>query len=229
MIEEEENKRNEMRVILLQKELNEVLRVRIKPYLKDGSDMEKVSSMIKRTIDVIALKKIDKSFMEGEFSDVDRNLYQKKAKNFWLISGFSATVAVMILVSIPSIKRFAIETGRDIATEEIKQTNERIIKVKAANDLNKKYVPEKQDKYLSTYTDRVLYTRDYVPIELFEEYRKKWILELQEYFLVKLKLTENSMVPFIAQESSLIKELQLEMKKINGHFVDQGIARMRGD
>ena len=225
-MEEEENKRNQLKAARLQKELSEVLRVRIRPYLRDDVHLAKVSSMINKSVDVIALGKMDDSFIEDEHG-VDPGLHRKKAKNFWLLSGLSFVTVVVLLVFLPTFREVALQTGRDIAAEEDKKTRKKIVDAKVRNDLSKEFQPDKVDKFLETYTDCVLYTRDYVAIELFKEYRQKWILELQNYFTEKLKLSENHLVPFIAQESNLIRELDEAMKKINGHFVDEGIARMR--
>ena len=225
-IEQEENRRNQLKAMRFQKELNEVLRVRIRPYLKDQDNLDRVSAMFDKSINVITLGKIEDDFIEDEY-DVNSDLHQKKAKNFWLVSGLSVLTAVTLLVFLPTFREVALETGRGIATEDAKETQKKIIKARTRNDLSKEFRPNKVSEFLGTYTDRVLYTRDYVAIELSKEYRQKWILELQNYFTEKLKLSENGLVPFIAQESNLIRELDGAMKKINGHFVDKGIARMR--
>ena len=227
LLEQEEKNRNHLRAVRLQKELNEVLRVRIKPYLKNDGDLNSVSSMIKKTIDFIALEKIDEGFIEDEHDNTNVRFYRKKAGRFWLASGLSALAVVVFFIFLPTFKKTVIQTGRSIAAEDVKQTRKKIIKAKAANDFSKQFQPDKVDRFFGTYTDRVLYTRDYVAIELFREYRQKWILELQDYFTEKLKISENHLVPFIAQESNLIRELDEAMGKVNGHFVDKGIDRMR--
>ncbi len=225
-LEEEEKRRNELKAMRLKKELNEVLRVRIRSYLKDGDHLDRVFSIIDKTINVIALGKMDDIFIEDEY-DTQPHFYEKEARKFWLVSGLSALAVVMFFLFLPTFRKMAFETGRNIATEEAMETRQKITNARARNDFSKEFRPDKVDKFFGTYTDRVLYTRDYVAIELFGKYRQKWILELQNYFTEKLKLSENSLVPFIAQESNLIRELDEAMKKINGHFVGNGIARMR--
>lgn len=92
-----------------------------------------------------------------------------------------------------------------------------------------KFNPEKVDTYKPSYTERVLYTRNYVEVELNSEYREKWILSLNKFFVDDLKLSENSIIVFIAKESTLIKRLDDEMAKINPEFEKEGIARMKAD
>lgn len=104
---------------------------------------------------------------------------------------------------------------------------QKIADKKKENDLSKIFTPDKTQDYQSTYTERVLYTESYVEIELSKGYREKWILELQDYFVHKLRLDENTLVPFIASEANLVHDLNEEMKKINGNFVDLGVSRMR--
>lgn len=226
--EKDEAQRTHVRVMKLKKELNDVLRARISPFLKSSDHLEKVSTIIGKSVNAIMLDEIDDDFIANEnYSDIDPSLQQEKNKKFFMAAGAGVVVLIIFFVLLPTFKEAAVEQSRQIANEMKKADEEQIARTKAQNDLRKEFNPEKVDEFKSSYTDRVLYTQDYVKIELNQEYREEWILDLQDFFVDELRLSENALVPFISQEANLIMELDQEMKKINGNFEDQGITRMR--
>ncbi len=225
--EEEEGERNRKRVLVLRKELNDVLRARITPFLKDTEQIDKVGGILGKTINAIMLDDVDSDILDTEnFSDIDPSQDQKNVKKFYIFSGAGLAGIVLLFMLMPTIEQLFKDSGRNIAAQVAKDTKEQIEKVKQENDLSKEFHPEKVPEFKDSYTERVLYTEDYVDVELNKAYREQWILELQEFFIHELRLDENNLVPFIAHEANLIRELDSEMKKINGNFVDQGVERM---
>jgi hypothetical protein len=68
--------------------------------------------------------------------------------------------------------------------------------------------PQMTESYKPTYTENVLYTRDYVTFKLDSDRQAKWIKDLNKYFIDDLHLNENTIVKFISIESSLITQLK---------------------
>ena len=225
-MEEEENKRNRLRAECLQKELAEVLRVRIQPHLRNEESLNQVSAIIDESVSAVILGKIDNDSIEDKY-DVNSDLYKKKVGNFWKLSGLAFVTVAVFFVFLPTFKDITLQTERDIATQDAGEVGKKTVGTKTGNNFNKEFQPDKVNKFLGNYTDRVLYTRDYVAIELFEEYREKWSLELRNYFSETLGFGENYLSLFIAGEFILIRELDEAMKKIDNHSADKGIARMR--
>ncbi len=223
-----EKERTQNRAAVLKKELGDVLRARISPFLKEPAHVDRVHEIIGKSINAVLLDQVDETdFSDLNFSDFDPTLQQNKVKKFWISTGAALMLAFLFLVYLPKFKNMAVETTRTIAAEADKNEEIQLEQVRKENELKKEFKPEKTDQYYSSYTERVLYTRDYVKIELKKEFREKWILSLQDYFVHGLRLNENNLVPFIAQEANLIRELDEMMAKINGQFAEEGIQRMR--
>lgn len=223
----EEEERNRIRVLRLRKDLNEVVRARITPFLKDPSNMEKVSHMIGKSINAILLDEVEDEIFDAEnYSDIDPTLQQAQVKKFYSMAIAAAVVAIGLMIFWSDIKDYAKDSGRSIATDLEKQDQAQIEKAKKQHDLSAAFNPEMKDEYLDSYTDRVLYTKDYLKLENDPGFKEQWRIELEEFFVDKLRLTETQMVPFVAREAALIKEMSEARKKINGNFVDQGRKRM---
>lgn len=226
--EQAERDRNQLRSTRLKKELSDVLKARISPFLKDQGQVERVQAIIGKSINAILLDEVDENdIVDVNLSDFDPTHQQNKVKKFWISTAVGLVGLVIFVQLLPSIRRNLMETGRSIAVESEKKTIEKIEKTKKENDLWKDFKPEKTTDYKDTYVDRVIYMQDYVEIELSREYREKWIIALQDFFVHELRLSENNLVPFIAQEANVVRELEEARKKINGNFAEEGIKRMR--
>ncbi len=224
--DEEESERSRKRSLLLRKDLKDVLRARILPFLKDSIEITRVESIFEKTIDAIMLDEV-LDLESEDFSGIDPSIEQKNVKKFYTLSAAVTLGFIILLTLAPTFQRLFFDSGRSIAAHEEKLTKQKIEKAKKENDLSKEYHPQKVLDFKETYVDRVLFTQDYVKIELDKNYREKWILDLQEFFVHKLRLDENNLVPFIAHEANLIRELDSQLSKINGNFVEAGIDRMR--
>lgn len=224
----EDEQRKQIQAMRLRKDLGEVVRARLSPFLKDSNNMQRVAEIVNKSIDSVLLDEIDEDFKNTEnYSDFDPRQAQEKVKKFWVGAvGAGATLLVLFFL-MPTFKKAAVESGRSLATHVEEGTQKAIEKVQKENDLSKIFNPEQTSEYKATYTERVVYTQAYVATELNPEFREQWILELQDYFVHSLRLDENNLVPFIALEANLIRELDEERQKINGHFVEEGLVRMR--
>lgn len=90
-----------------------------------------------------------------------------------------------------------------------------------------KYVPESRFEYQKTYTENVLHYDNYLRNFSSEDFHKNRLTELSKFFFEDLKLSENVIPPFIAEEKILIRELMEMRSKINPRFEKEGISRMR--
>ncbi len=226
--EKEELERNRIRVLKIRKDLNEVLRARIVPFLKDQSQVEKISQMMTKSVNAILLDEVDDEIFDAEnYSDIDPTLQQKRVMKFYLAAGAGALALVLLLIFAPTIEKMAKDSGRDIANQIEEEDKKQIEATQKANDLSAEFKPEMVGTYLPTYTERVMYMENYLTLENDIGFKGQWHLELEEFFVDKLRLTENDMVPFVAREAALLKELGEARNNINGNFVEEGKKRLQ--
>ncbi len=226
-LEKDELEKNRLRVLRLRKDLNEVLRARIVPYLKDPAQVEKISNVMNKSVNAILLDEVDdESFDAENYSDIDPTLQQNKVKKFYIAAGASVGLLVLLFIFAPTLEQLAKDSGRDIATQIEKEDQKQIEAAQKANDLSAEFNPEMVDEFLPTYTERVMYMKGYLRLENDPGFKGQWHVELEEFFVDKLRLTETDMVPFVAREAALITELGEARKKINGNFVEEGRKRL---
>ncbi|NQZ01745.1 MAG: hypothetical protein HRT45_13875, partial [Bdellovibrionales bacterium] len=140
---------------------------------------------------------------------------------FWKKSTIIAA-SLFLIVGLPSAYRaFKVQT-KEMASIQQETANEIYRQKMEEKARNKpKFEPEMKQLYYGSYTDRVLYTQKYIDNELDPKYREQWILDLDQFFVSELGLSENVIITFIAKESSLIKELRDSRKAINPQFVKE--------
>lgn len=153
--------------------------------------------------------------------------HREKVKVFWKRTAMAATLGLAALISFPYLKKGATMGLEKIAEHNNKANEERVTKLKEEAKKSRTFVPEKKDEYLDSYTDRVLYTTNYVENELLKSYREEWFLNLDTFFVEELILSDEAIVTFISKETNLIKELELVRDGINPQFKEEGFKRMR--
>jgi len=156
----------------------------------------------------------------------DPALKEKKKKLFKRTAAFAALGLFALMLS-PYISKSVKEKAQQIAKNSIEASKERVLKFEEDRNKLKTFVPPKRDEYLATYTDRVLYTTNYVENELSKEYREEWFLSLDTFFVEDLILSDETIVTFISKETNLIKDLRSMRENINAQFLDESIARMK--
>ena len=90
-----------------------------------------------------------------------------------------------------------------------------------------KFEAEVKNSYQDTYAENVLHFQKYNESFLDQQWQDKRLSDLNNYFFDELKLDENVVVRFIAEEKILIRELLELRNKINPRFVQEGITRMK--
>jgi hypothetical protein len=151
---------------------------------------------------------------------------EKKKKLFKKQMAFAA-LGVFALMLSPYISKSFKEKAQQVAESNTKATKERVAKFEEEREKLTAFVPVQINEYLETYTDRVLYTPDYVKNELSSEYREEWFLNLDTFFVEELILSDEAIVTFISKETNLIKDLQTLREGINAQFIEKGVERMQ--
>ena len=94
---------------------------------------------------------------------------------------------------------------------------------------NKKipFEPETIQKFHQSYTDNVLYTKDYTKLEIEGKSRDAWNVRLNRWALRSLDMSNEAVVNFLAKEVALTKKLAQMKDDIDGKNPEKGIEKMR--
>ncbi len=90
-----------------------------------------------------------------------------------------------------------------------------------------RFKPVMNDDYRGTYTDNVIYKNRYSAMKLDPGIQDSWALNLNDFFLQELRLSEDNMVRFIGLETALVKKLATLRESLDSKYYEEGIARMR--
>jgi hypothetical protein len=146
----------------------------------------------------------------------------KKAKR--KRAGIAAATAATI---VAGSYLFSAEISRIFATESASSASVAADQILREKRRKEKFEPPQIDVYQQTYADNVLYMKDYVVAKTDADFQKKWILDLNQLFVNKLGLSENTIVDFSSAEAGLVRELEALKEKADARTKDETIAKMR--
>ncbi len=106
---------------------------------------------------------------------------------------------------------------------------EQIVAERRARDLasQKKFNPPLTDELGRTYSDSVLYTRNYAALKKDPVNFKRWSLELEKFMFNELGLPETVATSYVSLEMTMIDNLIIQRAAINPAYEKEGIARLR--
>jgi len=90
-----------------------------------------------------------------------------------------------------------------------------------------RFKPQMNEEYRNTYTDNIVFNLNYLNLKMDEKIQNQWALNLNDFFLKKLRLSEEDMVRFIGLESAMIKRLVTLRDAIDARSLEEGMQRMR--
>lgn len=185
-----------------------------------------------------SLKKVPQNILIGKMSRSDGidEKYQynpeasRRVKNYWRRVLISISLGI-ILLTINYINPNLYRGIRD-AVFSYFSTNESasaiyIKKMKEKRENIPKFIPMQDAIIKPTYTDSVIYTKDYKDLLLSDHFQKKWVIELNKFFVYELDITDRTIVEFIPKEKMLVLELEELKKAIKPPDIDQMINSMR--
>ncbi|MCB0414973.1 MAG: FHA domain-containing protein [Bdellovibrionales bacterium] len=191
---------------------------------------------ITKEINDIVSKVLDKDYVnEGREK---RNLFfsadeftRQKEKKWWLWFAAKSILAgglgILLLTNlwvVPAAFKAvygAITTNQSASdiflSEHIKAINSR-----------PKFSPVQDDKFKDNYTDNIIYTSGYREKMTDEDgYKKRWINELNAFFVDDLELEHNLIVDFITIENNLVQSLIYKRDQIKLDRSEKQISEMR--
>jgi len=150
-----------------------------------------------------------------------------RVKKYWKRTAMTLAIGAVALYLSPYFFGFVKEQAVVIVENNDAQSKQIIKDIEEKRKVERTFVPVKKDEYFDSYTQRVVYTTDYVENELKGSYREDWFLNLDTFFVEDLILSDEAIVTFISKETNLIKKLTSIRDDINPKFVDEGITRMQ--
>ena len=145
----------------------------------------------------------------------DRNVTPSFMKKAWFRVGVTAAIVA---------GGFYLYRESNQAVEKQQQFTEALI---AQQKEDARFKPVMTDEYRGTYTDNVIYKTRYTEMKSDSGIQDQWALNLNEFFLKDLRLSEDNMVRFIGIEAALIKKLATLRESLDSKYYEEGIARMR--
>lgn len=159
---------------------------------------------------------------DSAMGDKKKQLISERKKERWTFSGMGLVFGALLLLLGQSLW-VKVKTNksplRQIAQEEA-QSQQRDLE---ARRFNPPQVAELKD----TYTDSVLYTRDFVSIYLEPAYQKRWFAAAGSYLMKTWRLDEDHSIQTLSTAAALVKNLYERRQKIHPDFVTEGVAKMR--
>jgi pSer/pThr/pTyr-binding forkhead associated (FHA) protein len=91
----------------------------------------------------------------------------------------------------------------------------------------RKFNPPQAEEVKDTYTDSVIYTRNFSEIYADQDYQQRLYKATAQYLLKTWRIDEDRSLQVLAASSALVKELQDRRTKIHPDFIKDGLDKMR--
>lgn len=92
----------------------------------------------------------------------------------------------------------------------------------------RKFNPPQTEELKDSYTDAVIYTRNFVDIYLDNEFQKKLYKATASYLLKTWRIDEDRSLQVVSASNAMVKELIEKKAKIHPDFIKEGLAKMHG-
>ncbi len=196
-----------------------------------GASKEEAESLLKGIRRIV-----EGSFLpsQSQSQTTDERLFHldpqsaKHAKHYWVKVLISMVGAILIggvwLDYSSQIKQYVAGLfPRTSPSEEFIHNSARELAAQA------KFEPPMDEIYKGNYADNVVYTTGYLDMKLNDETKKRWVLELNHFFLSELHFDEKVIVKYVAAESTLIRKLSEMRGFINPKFERDSVARLHNE
>ncbi len=101
-------------------------------------------------------------------------------------------------------------------------------KIQRARELEeRKFEPAQDAEVRDTYTDSIIYTKNFVSLYRDSEIQSRWVKEASNYFFNSWRIPEETTIEILSKEKTLVQELSDKRNNINPDFVEQNIKKMR--
>ncbi len=202
-------------------------------FLECFSDKLSEREILKSKFENVIKDSLSNRFKSDESDALGERLSKDNRKGFEELAsrhGLKASIVCLLISFIVGDlfgvrTRFISSTG-GLVKEHVKKTDE--MKNQELININgeRLFDPKMDYTYKGSYTENVLYTKNYFENYQNESFQNEWTLSLYEYVVEELELSEEFAVNFISSEGTLITELVEMRKGIDARFLNLSVDKM---
>lgn len=169
--------------------------------------------------------------LEGKVANISQNTAtmsqpqdlmkrRKKEKMQWAFSGVAAGLALFFVAQVGYQKVLSDNTPMQTMVQREVQNRK--------DDLERRrFNPPQSEELKETYTDAVIYTRNFPEVYADQEFQQKLYKSVSQYMYKTWRVEEEKSIQVLAASRAVVKELQDRRGQIHPDFVKEGIQKMR--
>lgn len=195
-------------------EKEEFLRSKVKQKLEMAIDGQ----------DATALSEVDQVL---DFSPEKRKKIVPVLKKYTFKIAMPIAAALAIVFDVGSIRTSSVNGVKELLRQQ--ESASEIYVEQQKNEWREKntFNPETTVGFKETFMDNILYTTDFAKVVEDESFQNDWILQVNDFMVNKLELSEDIVISYISSEGALIQELSLARNDLHPKFLDKGFKKMQ--
>jgi pSer/pThr/pTyr-binding forkhead associated (FHA) protein len=147
-------------------------------------------------------------------------------KLFILVGKLSASLAIVFVLFFTRIPSQVWSWTTRALSPDQDATERRLAKI--AEEREKSfYRPEQNSTWRESYTDNLIYLKGYAELKSDSKLSEKWTLEVNQFLMNELKLSERAVVQLMPIESELIRELTKVSRNLKTETLPTQLERMK--
>jgi pSer/pThr/pTyr-binding forkhead associated (FHA) protein len=154
----------------------------------------------------------------------------KKEKAYWRRFALKSTgvaAALVILAFSPYYVEWISKKAQQYALSKESAAENFVKDIKEKRRLASTFTPEKTKEFKDSYTDNLLFTKNYLEIKERDSVQQAWVLRLRDLILEEFELRESQLMLALEVEANLIHELKRLRDRIRPAEKEEGISRLR--
>ena len=195
-----------------------------------ASDDHMLKDKISSTLSVAINGQNAKAAMEMDqvldFNPQNRKRILPVLQKYSLSVGLPAIALITILLDVGNIRSGTINLAKTMLEQQHSASEIYVNQQKTEWKEKHTFNPDQTTGYKSSFTDNVLYTKDFGKVMDDEAFQNEWILKVHDFIVKELELSEDTAITYISAESGLIKDLEAIKKDIHPQHLDAGLKKM---
>lgn len=194
---------------------------------KEAMLRQKIKSTLEMAIDgqnANAMREVDQIL---DLDPMKRKKVLPVIQKFSVRFGIPAAIAAIILADVGGMRSYVVDSTKDLIKKQQSASEIYVNQQKTEWKEKHTYTPEQTIGYKASYSDNMIFTKDFEKVMENEEFQNDWILKVHDFLVKELELSEDIAIGFISSEGSLIKELATLRKDLHPQYLDVGLKKMR--
>ncbi|MCB9091607.1 MAG: hypothetical protein H6621_08765 [Halobacteriovoraceae bacterium] len=186
---------------------------------------DEILDLVQRSLEGQNVELIQRSGIQADINS-KKNLIKTVKINF-IKFGIPALFIFILTFDMANI-RTALTSGISSFFVSIKKDSDEANKKKIQDwqDSNS-FIPQTTSNFKESYVENILYTTDFLKIYESDKFQNDWIIQLHDFCVKDLELSEETAVEFVSSEGTLLTELQQMRSEINPKSLDLSLNKIR--